>query len=301
MKLPTTNHQLQTTNKGVSLYLALMIMFILIAIGLGVSLIIVSQMKMIRGMADSVVAFYAADTGIEKSLYLNLKEGQSGAIDPAEPVGGATYKVIAEISGLTKSWKSVGAFSGTKRAVEISRPISFFYMCSDQYTITAYKLEEIPTNSALNSSRTIISYDGEFYDVEWGIRVWQVASDGSKTEIEPLSGYKAVVSRTSNQEGIQTATWTFPGIPSMDPNDALLVEVYIRFVGGEDWTKLVSFITKPLGVSSLNSGTWRVYYYTQRETVFYPGGGGGEIPPRWKTEGTFFWGDSGHESKIGFE
>ncbi|MBZ9569600.1 hypothetical protein KJA16_01615 [Patescibacteria group bacterium] len=57
------------SKKGVSIYLAIMIMFILLAIGLGISVIIVSQMKMIRGMVDSVIAFCAADTGIERILH----------------------------------------------------------------------------------------------------------------------------------------------------------------------------------------------------------------------------------------
>jgi hypothetical protein len=130
MKLPTTNYKLQTTNKGVSLYLALMIMFILIAIGLGISLIIVSQMKMIRGMSDSVVAFYAADTGIEEGLYKKRIEGtlESGDSFPGS-VGGASYEGAYEenLSTGEYKWKSVGSYLGTKRAIEIiaSIPLHF--------------------------------------------------------------------------------------------------------------------------------------------------------------------------------
>jgi hypothetical protein len=105
--------------KGVSLYLALIIMFILIAIGLGVSLIIVSQMKMIRGMGDSVVAFYAADTGIEHSLYNKRVKGETGEIFDT-PLGEASYEVT-KIVGEQK-WESVGSFKEVKRAVEISYP-----------------------------------------------------------------------------------------------------------------------------------------------------------------------------------
>ena len=107
--------------KGVSLYLALIIMFILLAIGLGISLIIVSQMKMIRGMGDSVVAFYAGDTGIEHSLYKTRIEGDlTGEIDPPEQVGDAYYKVT-KVTG-EDIWQSVGTFQGVKRAIEISAP-----------------------------------------------------------------------------------------------------------------------------------------------------------------------------------
>lgn len=55
--------------KGVSLYLALVIMGILLALALGISTILVGQIKITKGMGDSVIAFYAADTGIERELF----------------------------------------------------------------------------------------------------------------------------------------------------------------------------------------------------------------------------------------
>jgi hypothetical protein len=118
MILPTTNYRLQTTKKGVSLYLALIIMFILIAIGLGVSLIIVSQMKMMKGMGDSVVAFYAADTGIEHSLYNSRIEVGNGQVSGS--VGDANYQVTSPSADTyqSKGWTA----AGIKRAIEIYSP-----------------------------------------------------------------------------------------------------------------------------------------------------------------------------------
>ena len=55
--------------KGVSLYLTVIILAILLAISLGISTILLGQMKIIGEIGKSVVAFYAADTGIEKMLY----------------------------------------------------------------------------------------------------------------------------------------------------------------------------------------------------------------------------------------
>jgi len=110
--------------KGVSLYLALMIMFILIAIGLGISLIIVSQMKMIRGMGDSVVAFYAADTGIEHALYDKRRKGGTGEVSGSLDAN-TSYTVYSNTE--EGKWMSVGNFkiggsSGVKRSVEITIP-----------------------------------------------------------------------------------------------------------------------------------------------------------------------------------
>lgn len=104
--------------KGVSLYLALMVMFILLAVGLGISLIIVSQMKMIREMGDSVIAFYAADTGIENALYDKRKEVPPGSGIVSGTVGGANYSVTYLSPN---KWRSVGeSLKGVKRAIEIN-------------------------------------------------------------------------------------------------------------------------------------------------------------------------------------
>jgi hypothetical protein len=59
----------KTIEKGVSLYLTILILVILLAISLGISTILSGQLKMIGGIGKSVVAFYAADTGIEEILY----------------------------------------------------------------------------------------------------------------------------------------------------------------------------------------------------------------------------------------
>ena len=59
------------SQKGVSLYLSLMIMAIILAIGLGLATIFVSRLATLREIGHSVVSFYAADTGIEQILYLD--------------------------------------------------------------------------------------------------------------------------------------------------------------------------------------------------------------------------------------
>jgi len=55
-------------NKGLTLYLAVIIMSILLALVLGLIAVSVTQLKTIRGVENSVVAFYAADAGAERVL-----------------------------------------------------------------------------------------------------------------------------------------------------------------------------------------------------------------------------------------
>lgn len=71
----------KTIERGVAIYLAFMVMTILLAISLGLNVILIGQTKAIKGMGDSVIAFYAADSGIEKILY----EAKICYQDPCSP------------------------------------------------------------------------------------------------------------------------------------------------------------------------------------------------------------------------
>lgn len=71
------------SQKGISLFLAVIILTIILTIVLGLSTILIGQIKMIRGMGNSVVALYAADTGIEQVLKIVINDGQDP--DPRYP------------------------------------------------------------------------------------------------------------------------------------------------------------------------------------------------------------------------
>jgi len=123
-------------SKGVSIYLSLMIMVILLAIGLGISAIVVSQMKMLTGMGDSVIAIYAADTGVERVLYAisindlhpNYQDSVGEASYNATLVCGSSFTecpspLIKDPNCLASYYclKSIGTYKGTKRAIFVTR------------------------------------------------------------------------------------------------------------------------------------------------------------------------------------
>jgi len=127
-------------SKGVALYLALMIMTVLLALALGVSAILFGQMKMMREMENSVLAFYAADTGIEGILYQDKCCRQpicSTSSPPAFctptctglPDGYSTTTVLENqatyqaeyLIGPPITIKSVGIYKETKRAIQVTR------------------------------------------------------------------------------------------------------------------------------------------------------------------------------------
>ncbi|MCX6720923.1 MAG: pilus assembly PilX N-terminal domain-containing protein [Candidatus Staskawiczbacteria bacterium] len=55
--------------RGVSLVITFFIMIIILSVVLSVSILLYSELKVIRNIGNSTVGFYAADSGIEKVLY----------------------------------------------------------------------------------------------------------------------------------------------------------------------------------------------------------------------------------------
>ena len=96
--------------QGITLYLSLIIMGILLSLAFGINTILLGQTKIVQDIGDSVFAFYAAETGIERNLY----DGSQGA---GSLENGATYFVATLAPGI----KSVGTYKNTSRAIYISR------------------------------------------------------------------------------------------------------------------------------------------------------------------------------------
>jgi len=121
--------------KGVSIYLALIIMVIFLAMSFGLTGILLSQKKTIRSMEYSINALGAADSGIEYLLYLDkqcylpacsyidCKPGCRGLIDghqegPTLLKNGAVYSArITKNCGLNKV-VSTGNYQEAKRKIE---------------------------------------------------------------------------------------------------------------------------------------------------------------------------------------
>lgn len=121
----------RTMEDGVSLYFSLIIMTISLAISFGLGTILLRQLEMVRGMGDSVIAFYAADTGIEKIMMDRDDPLSVPPIDEcfAPPNDDICYKVDVYSPGGadcpvgTADYfciKSVGSFRETKRAIEVA-------------------------------------------------------------------------------------------------------------------------------------------------------------------------------------
>lgn len=126
--------------KGVSLFLALMIMTVFSAMGLGLSVILMSQREVIRGINYSVNAVCAADAGVEAILYLDKRCGDGSNFCSTFPnvcnnlctglespytttsflSNGAGYTATSSNNCGITSIKSTGDYKEVKRAFELN-------------------------------------------------------------------------------------------------------------------------------------------------------------------------------------
>lgn len=118
--------------KGVSLYLAVMIMSLILGAAFGVNALLQNQLREIRSIGYSMFALGAADAGIERIFY----DAQKGIDVLAEcPVSapcvfelpnGAQYVITVTGPGPNcpaeaYCAKSVGSFESAQRAIRIAR------------------------------------------------------------------------------------------------------------------------------------------------------------------------------------
>ncbi len=116
----------QSSQQGISLLLAIFVLALISAVVLGISTILLQETKIAREIGNSVVAFYAAETGIEQIL-MTKQSPVTACIEssPCPLTNGAVYYLSitpagANCSGQNYCLKSIGIFKGTRRGIEVN-------------------------------------------------------------------------------------------------------------------------------------------------------------------------------------
>jgi len=112
--------QSKSLQAGESLLLTILVMSLILGTSLGIGYILLQEAKITRDLGNSVVAFYAADTGIEKAMMspslANFNECFS------YPNNDICYSVTvspgANCSSQNYCLQSVGIYKNTRRAIE---------------------------------------------------------------------------------------------------------------------------------------------------------------------------------------
>ena len=112
-------------SRGISVLFVVLIMGMMLAISLGVSSILMQQTESLRNIGYSVIAFYAADTGVENVLDQEDPLILHGYEETLE--NGAQYSLTVRQGGSgncpgDKNYciRSVGTYKTIKRGIEIN-------------------------------------------------------------------------------------------------------------------------------------------------------------------------------------
>ncbi|MDD3190434.1 MAG: pilus assembly PilX N-terminal domain-containing protein [Candidatus Pacebacteria bacterium] len=114
-------------NSGeIILFVVFVILFFMLFIGLFLSKMILRQTRVANNVANSVQAYYIADTGAEVTLYSIRNELSSGAftygntIANVEISGGKYIATVTSTSLDDLSIEVIGIYNQTSRAIELS-------------------------------------------------------------------------------------------------------------------------------------------------------------------------------------
>lgn len=108
------------SEEGVAILLSVMILSVILSIALGSSDIAIRQVQSMEGISDSVVAFYAADNGVEQVMMME----HPTSISETALSNGATYEVTvvdsADPSCDADNYciTSLGSYRRAKRAIQ---------------------------------------------------------------------------------------------------------------------------------------------------------------------------------------
>ena len=109
------------SERGVSILLSVMILSVILSVALGSSDIAIRQVQSMEGIGDSVVAFYAADHGIEQVMVMttpiSISEsplGDNGVVYEVTVIDSSDPDCDADNYCIT----SVGSYRDAKRAIQ---------------------------------------------------------------------------------------------------------------------------------------------------------------------------------------
>jgi len=114
------------SQKGASLYLTLMILTVISALAINLGTLFISQIRGLQDIGDSVLAYYAAETGIEKALFSQLPPGSE---DQQVLENQASYHLWVFAPGegdcpaqvLNYCIKSIGQYRDVRRGLRVVR------------------------------------------------------------------------------------------------------------------------------------------------------------------------------------
>ncbi len=119
--------------KGSALFFTILILSIFLSLALSLGALVAVRLNTLTGIGNSIIAFYAADAGVEKMLKQAIIDGTFNGL--SESLDGANYVVQIKCNSASSDCgsvpqssdcdanlfciKSTGTYKGAKRAIEV--------------------------------------------------------------------------------------------------------------------------------------------------------------------------------------
>jgi hypothetical protein len=230
--------------KGISLLMVFFIMTIILSVVLGLSTILVNGFKEIRNLGDSLVAFYMADSGIEKTLYYSRQK------IPSSPEG-----VVSGVCNICRSCLS----SDCQECIAVGDDCSMCRSCRVSYktVVDDKKFEVLAT----------IFPNGDYYNLDISVKgFYRGTSRAINLQIanKDLSSSNPFINNPSAvySAGLVVISADVIDVDGVDP---LTVKAHIRNSNNPNDSDVdVVWLTLPEGVEDNYTGTWSMqdgYYF----------------------------------------
>lgn len=220
----------KNNQRGVSLIIIFFILTIILAVVLSISVILQSQIKIIRNIGDSVTAFYAADSGVEKVLYYDRKQipagGSRGICNICNTcIGNCTPGLNCVESNCYDCVSSQVSLNGCDPITCSDCNITFK---SEMNPSGSYKLDITAQQQCKISTGTINSY-GFYKDISRAIRLDSakkvsslvIPSSGATATVQGKTGVNIVTSADvldPNNIGIESVVAIITGLGAENEN-----------------------------------------------------------------------------------
>ena len=141
---------IKKNEKGATMIaLVMVIMSLVLMIGIGISSIHLKSIRAIEGTEESMRAFYAADSGLERAMLYLYNESEEPSGEMGELHNEATFETIFIIEDGESFINSYGYYKGVKRALRLTYPT--ITTETEMYTVTY----DANSGSCIPSSRTV--------------------------------------------------------------------------------------------------------------------------------------------------
>lgn len=112
--------KIKNNKKGASLLLTLLIVSAVLSIAFGISGLSLGEIKISRDTPKSLIAYYAAEAGIECQMYADRLGGISCEHSCLDDESKICYDVLISGDSPDRVVKSLGSYQDTVRAIELT-------------------------------------------------------------------------------------------------------------------------------------------------------------------------------------